>query len=228
MTAAYLLLAGLLMLFFVKEDFTPVQHTAQAGSLLQRTRLEMSALFAGSLLGMILGLRFALRLGLRISSPLLPLVVQEMLPEGALISSASGLLTTVSGIFSAIAAPVMGRWGDRHGGRTPLLISTFVLAGAIGMQAWASKYGVLLLAQVFIGLAVGGTLSVISAYIGRAAPEGKAGAAYGLDTFATSLSNAVGPTVGGWLGAVSLSLPFYVGCVVTAVSGFAVLRLPKD
>ena len=228
MTAVYLLLAGFLMLFFVKEDFTLVQHTAQEGSFFQRTRLEMSTLFAGSLLGLILGLRFALRLGLRISSPLLPLVVQDILPQDALIGSAAGLLTTVSGIFSAIAAPVMGRWGDRHGGRTPLLISTFVLAGAIGMQAWSPVYGVLLLAQVFIGLAVGGTLSIISAYIGRCAPEGKAGAAYGLDTLATSLSNAVGPTVGGWLGAASLSLPFYVGCVVTAVSGFAVFRLPKD
>lgn len=228
MTAAYLILAGLLMFFFVKEDFTPVQRTTREGSFLQRTHLEMSALFAGSLLGLILGLRFALRLGLRISSPLLPLVVQEMLPEDALISSASGLLTTVSGVFSAIAAPVMGRWGDRHGGRAPLLISTFVLAGAIGIQAWTSAYGVLLLAQVFIGLAVGGTLSVISAYIGRCAPEGKAGTAYGLDTMATSLSNAIGPTVGGWLGAFSLNLPFYVGSVVTAVSGFAVFKLPKD
>ncbi len=228
MTAAYLLLAGLLMLFFVSEDFTPVERAAQSGSFVQRQRLEMTALFAGSMLGLVLGLRFVLRLGLRISSPLLPLVVQDMLPENALLSSAAGLLTTISGVFSAIAAPVVGRWGDRHGGRNPLMIATFVLAAAIGMQAWAPGYGMLLLAQVFIGLAVGGTLSIISAYIGRCAPEGKAGTAYGLDTMATSLSNAIGPTMGGWLGAFSLSLPFYVGCVVTAMSGFAVLRLPKD
>ena len=227
MTAIYLIVAGLLMLFFVTEEFTPVEHTTQ-DSFIQRMRQDMAMLFAGSLLGLVLGLRFALRLGLRISSPLLPLVVQEMLPANALLGSASGLLTTVSGIFSAIASPVLGRWGDRHGGRTPLMIATFVLAGAIGIQAVASAYWMLLVAQVFLGLAIGGTLSIISAYIGRAAPEGKAGTAYGLDTLATSLSNAVGPTVGGWLGAVSLSLPFYVGCVVTALSGFAVSKLPKD
>ncbi|MFN2108091.1 MAG: MFS transporter [Anaerolineae bacterium] len=227
MTAIYLIIAGLLMLFFVTEEFTPVEHTTQ-DSFVQRMRQDTAMLFAGSLLGLVLGLRFALRLGLRISSPLLPLVVQEMLPAGAFLGSASGLLTTVSGIFSAIASPILGRWGDRHGGRTPLTIATFVLAGAIGIQALASAYWMLLVAQVFLGLAIGGTLSIISAYIGRAAPEGKAGTAYGLDTLATSLSNAVGPTVGGWLGATSLSLPFYVGCVVTALSGFAVLRLPKD
>jgi len=228
MTAGYLLLAGLLMLFVVKEDFTPVERASQSGSLVQRARLEVTALLAGSLLGLVLGLRFVLRLGLQISSPLLPLVVQDMLPNSTLLSSAAGVLTTVSGIFSAIAAPFVGRWGDRHGARTPLMIATFILAWAIGIQALATKYWMLLIAQVFIGLAVGGTLSIVSAYIGRCAPEGKAGAAYGLDTMATSLSNAVGPTVGGWLGATSLNLPFYVGCVVTAVSGFAVLRLPKD
>ena len=228
MTSGYLLLAGLLMLFIVREDFTPVEREPQSGSFMQRARLEVTALLAGSMLGLVLGLRFVLRLGLQISSPLLPLVVQDMLPNSAFLSSAAVVLTTVSGIFSAIAAPLVGRWGDRHGARTPLMIATFVLAWAIGVQALATKYWMLLIAQVFIGLAVGGTLSIVSAYIGRCAPEGKAGAAYGLDTMATSLSNAVGPTVGGWLGAISLNLPFYVGCVVTAVSGFAVLKLPKD
>ena len=228
MTSGYLLLAGLLMLFIVKEDFTPVERAPQSGPLVQRVRLEVTTLLAGSMLGLVLGLRFALRLGMQFSSPLLPLVVQRMLPEGALLSSAAGLLTTVSGIFSAIAAPIVGRWGDRHGGRGPLMIATFVLAGAIGIQALATEYWMLLVAQVFVGLAVGGTLSIVSAYIGRSAPEGKAGAAYGLDTMATSLSSAIAPTIGGWLGATSLSLPFYVGSVVTAVSGFAVLKLPKD
>lgn len=229
MTAVYLIIAGLLMLFLVDEEFTPVERTTQ-GSFVQRLRQDMSMLFAGSLLGLVLGLRFALRLGLRISSPLMPLVVQELLPPEALAmkGSASGLLTAVSGFFSSIASPVIGRWGDHHGGRILLAISTFVLAGAIAIQAQATAYWMLLVAQIFLGLSVGGTLSIISAYIGRAAPEGKAGTAYGLDTLATSMSNAIGPTVGGWLGATSLSLPFYVGSVVTALSGFAVLKLPKD
>ncbi|HOT90344.1 MAG TPA: MFS transporter [Anaerolineae bacterium] len=228
MTGAYLLLAGFLMLFLVQEDFTPVKREKQSGSLIRRVRMEMSALFVGSMLGLVLGLRFALRLGLQISTPMLPLVVQRMLPESTFLGSAAGLLTTVSGLFSAIAAPIMGRWGDSHGGRTPLLITTFMLAIAIGIQAIAPAYWVLLITQIFIGLAVGGTLSIISAYIGRCAPQGKAGTAYGLDSMAVSLSNAIGPTIGGWVGAISLTMPFYVGCVVTAVSGFAVLKLPKE
>ncbi len=228
LTAAYLTLAGFVMLFFVHEDFTPVEHQAQAGSFWQRLRGDMAGLFAGSVLGLVLGLRFALRVGLRISSPMVPLVVQELLAGGTLLGSASGLLTTVSGVFSAIAAPLIGRLGDRHGGRALLMISAFVMSGAMLLQAWASAYWILLIAQAFLGLAVGGTLAIISAYIGRCAPEGKAGTAYGLDTLAVSLSNAVGPTVGGWLGGWNLRMPFYVGGVSMIMGGFAVLWLPRD
>lgn len=226
LTAGYLTVAGLLMLFLVHEDFTPVERTAHS-SFWQTMRQDTAALFAGSFLGLVLGLRFALRLGSRISSPMVPLVVQALLPADALLGSASGLLTTVSGMFSAVAAPILGRWGDRYGGRGLLVAAALVMAGAMFVQGQASAYWMLLVAQVFLGLAFGGTLSILSAYIGRCAPEGKAGVAYGLNTLAVSLSSAVGPTVGGWLGAGSLRAPFYTGSAVAVVSGLAALRLPK-
>lgn len=226
LTAGYLTVAGLLMLFLVDEDFTPVERTGQ-GSFWQTMRQDVTAVFAGSFLGLVLGLRFALRLGSRVSSPMVPLVVQQLLPPDALLGSASGLLTTVSGIFSALASPVLGRLGDRRGGRGLLVTASLVMAGAMLVQASASAYWMLLVAQVFLGLAFGGTLSIISAYIGRCAPEGKAGVVYGLSTLAVSLSSAIGPTVGGWLGAGSLRTPFYVGSGVALASGAAALRLPR-
>ena len=116
MTGIYLITAGLLMLFLVDEEFTPVERTDQ-GPFWAKMRGDISTLFVGSLLGLVLGLRFALRLGMRIASPMVPLVVQEMLPAGALLGSASGLLTTISGIASALSAPLLGRIGDQQGGR---------------------------------------------------------------------------------------------------------------
>jgi len=226
-TAGYLFVAGLIVLFLVHEDFTPVAQSTQ-GSFWTRLKGDTAFLLNGSLLGLLLGLRFALRVGLRMTTPMVPLIVQELLPVGALLGSASGLLTTVSGIFSAIASPVLGRLGDRHGGRGLLLASALLMAGAMIMQAVAPAYWMLLLAQAFLGLALGGTLAILSAYIGRAAPEGRAGAAFGLDTLAVSLSNAVGPIVGGWLGgAFSLRVPFFVGSVCMLLGGGAVLLLPR-
>jgi DHA1 family multidrug resistance protein-like MFS transporter len=228
LTSAYLLISGLLVLTLVREEFTPAASKAQ-GPLWQRIRQNFALLFVGSLLGLVLGLRFALRLGLRMSTPLLPLLVQEILPAGSLLGSASGLLTSVSGIASAIAAPLLGRFADHHGGRGLLLACAFLSAIALSLQAFIPTYWLLIVAQVFLGFAIGGTLSVISAYIGRLAPEGLAGTAYGLDSTAVSMANAIGPLVGGWLAdAQTLRTPFFVGGFLTALAGLGVLRLPQD
>ncbi|MGC9346594.1 MAG: MFS transporter, partial [Anaerolineae bacterium] len=178
LTAAYLVVSGTLILTLVREDFTPSED-ALKGTIWQRMRQDFSVIFAGSLLGLVLALRFALRVGLRMSSPTVPLIIQELLPNNTFLGSASGVLTTVSGISSAIAAPLMGRWADRNNGRTILMASAFLAALAMIAQGLAPAYWVLVVAQAFLGLGTGGTLAVISAYIGRMAPEGRVGTAFG-------------------------------------------------
>lgn len=226
LTAGYLIVSGTLILTLVREDFTPSEDALQ-GTIWQRMRQDFSVIFAGSLLGLVLALRFALRVGLRMSSPTVPLIIQELLPSNTFIGSASGLLTTISGISSAIAAPMMGRWADRNNGRLILMGSAFLAALAMIVQGLAPAYWVLLVAQAFLGLGTGGTLAVISAYIGRMAPEGRVGTAFGLDAMAVSLSGAIGPSLGGWLSdTVNRRTPLYIGGVAMALAGIAVLRLP--
>jgi DHA1 family multidrug resistance protein-like MFS transporter len=228
LTAVYLVISGTLIMTLVREQFTPSEEALE-GTVWQHMRADVSGILAGSLLGLVLGLRFALQVGLRMSSPTVPLIVQELLPSNTLLGSASGLLTTVSGISSALAAPTVGRWADRGSGRLLLMVSAFLSAAAMIIQGVAPTYGWMIIGQFLVGLGVGGTLAVISAYIGRLAPEGKVGTAFGLDAMAVSLSGAVGPMVGGWLSdAVSRRAPLYVGGIVMAVAAVTVLWLPKE
>ncbi len=228
MTAIYLLIAGLFILTQVEEDFTP-NPTALKESLWSHLRGDFAALFAVSMLAIVLGLRFALRVGLRMTSPTMPLIVQDLLPAGSFLGSASGLLTTISGISSALAAPMIGRWADRHGGRRLLMGSAMLAAVAMFSQAMAGNYWMLLAAQVFLGFGIGGTLAIISAYIGKLAPKGRTGAAFGLDQMAVSLSNAIGPTAGGWLSdTFTRRTPLYTGGASMVLAGIAVMLLPKD
>lgn len=228
MTAIYLVIAGLFILIRVEEDFTP-NPEALKGSLWSHLQGDFKALFAVSLLTIVLGLRFALRVGLRMTSPTMPLIVQDLLPPGSFLGSASGLLTTISGISSALVAPLIGRWADRHGGRQLLMGSAMLAAVAMLFQAMAENYWLLLAAQVFLGFGIGGTLAIISAYIGRLAPEGRTGAAFGLDQMAVSLSNAIGPTFGGWLSdTFTRRTPLYTGGASMMLAGVAVMLLPKD
>lgn len=229
-TAAWLLLAGLLVFFNVRETFTPHVRATDGLPLRARWQQTRRALFGASLLGLILALRFALRLGTRVASPLLPLLTQALLPpDTSWVSSAAGLLTTASGLSSAIAAPVLGRVADRYGGRRILLMSAFL--GGLGLigEGIAPSYAFLIACEVLIGISIGGTLSTLSAYIGRLAPPDYTGTAYGLDTTAVSMANTVGPMTGGWLADhTSLKLVFMVGGLMSWLAAPAVLLLPRD
>ncbi len=228
LTSVYLLVAGTLILVGVKEDFVPAPG-AMEGTIWQRMHRDLRMILTGSLLGLVLGLRFALRVGLRMSSPTMPLIVQELMPGTTFLGSASGLLTTVSGVSSAIAAPFFGRRADRGNARNTLVGCAFVAALAMIGQALAPTYGFLLLAQSMLGVGIGGTLAVISAYVGRMAPTGKAGTAFGLDAMAVALSGTIGPALGGWVSdTLDRRAPLYAGGITMALAGLAVLRLPND
>lgn len=227
-TGLYLLIAGSMVLFLVREHFVPSPEALQ-GTLFSRMRKDIGAIVAGSLLGLVLSLRFALRVGLNVTSPTIPLIVQDLMPQSTLLGSASGLLSTISGISSAVAAPLVGRWADRGNSRMLLLESALLCAIALFVQAVAPAYALLVLAQFILGLGVGGTIAVLSAYIGRMAPEGRAGTAFGLDAMAVALAGAVGPSAGGWLSdTVSRRAPLWAGGIAMVLAGLAVLKLPKD
>ncbi len=228
LTSACLSGGGLIILWLVHEEFTPAAENAP-GSFVQRLGKDFGVIFASGMLALVLGLRFGLRVGLQTATPLMPLLVQELLPPNALLGSASGLLVTVSGLSSAVAAPVLGRMADRRGGRAITLLCGLAAGVALVFQAFAADYQQLLIWQLLIGVGIGGTLATISAYIGRLAPEGKAGVAYGLDSTAVSLANSIGPFTGGWLARwFDLRVSLAVGGALMLLASLGVLRLPKD
>jgi MFS transporter, DHA1 family, multidrug resistance protein len=228
MNGIFLFTAGLLILLLVSEQFTPVKEGEQVPFWRGMGR-DFSMILGGSLLGLVMLLHFALRAGIRVVGPTLPLIVQDMMPGSTLLGSASGLLATTLGISSALAAPTVGRWADRKHPRDFLLAGALLAAAALVGQAVATAYWTLVVWQFVLGLGMGSTLAVISSYIGRLAPEGRVGTAFGLDAMAVSLAGAMGPALGGWLSdTVTRQMPLYVGGVLMALAGAAVLRLPRE
>ncbi len=227
MTSAFLLIGGLITLFGVKEEFKPVP-VEEREPFWQNIGHDLNFAFTQSLLGLVLIVRFALRVGRRFPSPILPLFVAELLPESTALGSASGLLTTIIGGAGAISSPLLGRFADRRGGRSVLLVCTFVGGAALIVQGMAGTYTVLLITQALLGLVVGGILATVSAYVGRAVPQERSGMAYGLDTTAVALANSAGPFVGGWLARwFSLRTPFLLGGALMLLASVGVLQLPK-
>ncbi|MCX7671561.1 MAG: MFS transporter, partial [Anaerolineae bacterium] len=124
-TGALLFLSGLLVLFFVHEEFQPAPRTGRAADGYGRGWLLV--LGSGALLAAFAA-RILLRIGNGVINPILPLYVQTLLPAGAQVGIVTGLISGVSSLGSAVGAPLIGNWSDRLGHRR-LLIICAVAAG---------------------------------------------------------------------------------------------------
>jgi DHA1 family multidrug resistance protein-like MFS transporter len=201
-TGALLFGAGLLVLFLVQE---PSDLPAREGSKSEGMWQGLMLIVRSRALLVVFSVRVIMRLGAQMVGPVLPLFVQTLLPPGAPVASTSGLITGISSLTSAIAAVVLGRIGDRLGYQRVLLGCAIGATLFYAPQFFVTTPLQLLILQAGVGLAMGGTLSAVSAMLATMAPEGRQGTVYGLDTSAISAANAVGPLLGASL-AASLGL----------------------
>lgn len=130
-----------------------------------------------------------------------------------------GLLATSYAFMQFLFAPMWGALSDRVG-RKPIFALgllgyavSFVIFG-LSHQVWQ-----LFLARILGGILSAATLPTAMAYVADTTTEERRGSGMGLMGAAMGLGFTVGPGIGGILGRISLSLPFFVG------AGLALLTL---
>ena len=132
--------------------------------------------------------------GIGMVSPLLPVYVREDLggPEIAVALSFSGLALTM-----LIAAPFMGRLGDRYGAR-PFIALGFLVYGLGGFgYLWADDWQTVVGFRMVSGLGAAAIFPLSLAYIGRLAPPGREGTFMGMYAVAEIAGFGIGPLLGG-------------------------------
>jgi DHA1 family tetracycline resistance protein-like MFS transporter len=125
-------------------------------------------------------------------------------------------------------SPLVGAASDRFGRRPVVLLSNFGLGLDYVLMALAPNVGWLFAGRVISGITAA-SFSSATAYItditppeGRARLFGMIGAAFGLGFI-------VGPALGGFLGAVSLRLPFWVAAALSLTNAaYGLLVLPES
>jgi DHA1 family tetracycline resistance protein-like MFS transporter len=166
-------------------------------------------------LGFIFITLVLLVLGFGIIIPILPrLIVQFQGGSFAAGSSSYGLLVSVFAVMQFIASPILGSLSDRFGRRKIILLALagsaidYVIMGLAPNMAW------LFVARIISGMTAG-ALATCNAYIADVTPPEKRAQAFGLVGAAFGFGFAIGPAIGGYLGGISLKLPFFVaaGCV---------------
>ena len=199
LTGALLFTAGVLVLALVHEEFAPPEgkrlrpgRRPSLAEILELARRQRALLLA-------LGADLLIRLGARVSRPMLPLFIQELLPETAKLASITGLISGVRALAGAGGALLAGYAADRM---QPALVLLFSSAGAgafYAAQYFAWDVRQVLVLQALTGVGMGGSLAVMSALLARLAPQGRQGVVYGVENSVNSIANAVGPMAGAFL-----------------------------
>lgn len=221
--AAACWLVGVLLIVVLRERRTGARPTASTLELLRALPRNVRAT---PLVLPLFGLHFAAFFGLTMAGPFVPLLVEEVY-SGAELPVAIGGAMLVSGILSALAAPLLGRAGGWFGHGRVLTLSLAASAAATLGHALASDYGTLLATRAALGLAQGATGPLIVAMIAQATPEDRRASILNITLFPSYLAWLFGAMAGSAIAALSIRAVFVAGAGATigaAGAGFAVSR----
>lgn len=167
----------------------------------------------------IIGIVLLNSIGMSVVLPLLPFIVGKYLPSEQIVVGMSALMS----VFAActfFAAPIFGSLSDRYGRKYILIFSLlgsvigYVLFG-IGGALW-----VLFLGRIIDGLTAG-NISILFAYISDSTEPKERAKWFGYIGSAMGIGKLGGPALGGLLGGISLSLPFFFTAGLIFISGLA-------
>lgn len=168
----------------------------------------------------LLGIVLMNAVGMSVVLPLLPFLVGKYMPAQQVVVGMSALMS-VFALCTFIASPILGALSDRYGRRKILIISLsgavagYVLFG-IGGALW-----LLFLGRIIEGLTAG-NISTLFAYVSDSTTPEERTKWFGYMGAVMGIGMMAGPALGGLLGAVSLSLPFFVTAGIIFLSGVAV------
>lgn len=165
-------------------------------------------------------------LALGVMIPVLPKLIIEF--EGGDIAAAArmtGIFGFAWALMQFFFSPVLGTLSDKVGRRPIILLSNLGLGLDYVLMAIAPSIPWLFAGRLISGITAA-SHSTAGAYIADVTPPEKRAARYGLLGAAFGLGFVVGPAVGGFLGGISLRLPFWAAAglsLLNAAYGFFVL-----
>ncbi|MDB5255889.1 MAG: tetracycline resistance efflux pump [Chitinophagaceae bacterium] len=174
-------------------------------------------------LWIIIGITVLNAIGMTIVLPLFPFLLEKYVPatDIALVMSA---LVSVFAVCTFLAAPVFGALSDRYGRKSVLMVS--LLGSAVGylLLGVGGALWVLFLGRIIDGLTAGNQ-SALFAYVTDSTEPHERGKWFGYIGGAIGLGFMIGPSIGGVLGAVSITLPFFITAGITIVSMLCIAQL---
>lgn len=196
-TGVMLTIAGLAVLFWVHEDFRPIERDKRPSAI-----GGYRSLLAAPGMISLYTLSFLRSLGGMMIYPVAALFMIQLMHTENGAASWTGLMIGAVAGASALSGVYLGRLGDRVGHEKVMLASAVACALFYLPQPFVTAPWQLIVLQALGGLAVGGLLSPMAALMNLWTPAGTQGATYGLENSIGAGGRAIAPllaaAIAGW------------------------------
>ena len=161
--------------------------------------------------------------------PIVALYVEKLNQSSHDVMILSGLVLSLGGFAGAIAAPIWGKAGQKHGFYKTLTLSLIVAGTLIAMQGLPNVLWLFALMQFVCGLAFSGIFPSANSILVLFTPSNIRGTGFGLLFSAQMVGGAIGPIIGGFLVTfLSFNSVYFASGSVLVVLGLYLITLaPK-
>ncbi|MET3699449.1 predicted MFS family arabinose efflux permease [Bacillus oleivorans] len=156
----------------------------------------LSFIFHNRVLTTIMAISLIVQVANFTIQPLLALYVSE-LTHAENLAFLAGMAFSATGFGNLLATRQWGMLGDKIGYEKVLLILLFCASLLFIPQGLATELWHLVLCRFLYGMAIGGIIPCVTAYIRRVVPLNMQGEVLGYNTSCRFLGNVIGPALGG-------------------------------
>ncbi|PLR48923.1 multidrug efflux MFS transporter [Chimaeribacter arupi] len=198
MTAGMLFLSFLVTLFLIKERVVVVSKA---------DKLSGKAVFASLPYPALIISLFCTTLTIQLANgsigPILALFIKALTPASDNIAFISGVIAAVPGVSALLAAPRLGRLGDRIGTERILLAALLCATLLFFMMSWVTTPVQLAVLRFLLGFADGALLPAVQTLLMKHSSEQVTGRIFGYNQSFMYLGNVAGPLIGSGISALA-------------------------
>ncbi|WP_270279681.1 multidrug efflux MFS transporter [Vagococcus bubulae] len=190
-TGSILFVTTLLTIFFIHEDFEPVEKK----DMMSTKDVFKSVKQPKVLIGLFITTAI-IQIGMTSISPILTLYVRQLGGKTDNILFVSGLIVSVAGVSEFFSAPFLGKLGDRIGSQYVLLgglILSFLFIFPMSLVQSPFQLGV---CRFLLGFSTGALMPSVNTLISKITPMNGVGRIFSFNQMFTSLGQVAGPMVG--------------------------------
>ncbi|MFD1485020.1 MFS transporter [Lacticaseibacillus baoqingensis] len=221
-TAGLLTVVCLMSAFMVQESFIPIQKNPDA----PKQRL-LDKIADPKLIIILLCSTMIVQTGNASISPIISLYIKELMHNHGAITVVAGVIAALPGISNILAAPRLGRYGDKHGsGR--VLIGCYLFAVVVYFpQGFIGSILGLGILRLLVGVSDAGLFPTIQTLLTKNTPPEVTSAIFSWNQSFQALGNMFGALIGGALAGWFDYNVVFISTAMLLLINFLVLRFAE-